>query len=492
MTHYYKNIRRSFRVMLGAVMLAGCTFQTYSPKPLDPTERMQQYRAHNPHSAEFRTYLESQGYQTEAWPLTQWGLRELTFSALYFHPQLDVARAQLQASQAGEISAGQRPDPSISGSFGRSEDDQAPWIYSIGLDIPLQTASKRELTLAHAQGLSEVARIEIGQTAWQVRSRLLSSWIDYNAAVQEISYLEQQVDIYSEMMGMLNKRVEVGILSNTELSEARLLSQQAQQKLIAERGRILELKAALAGNAGLALETLDQLSLTPPPSDPGVQFIHSHQLSRHDDAMQDAALLNRLDIRAALARYEAAERKLRLEIARQYPDITLSPSYIYEEGFHIWQLGIGALLPLLNKNKGLIEEALALRELEAAQFETLQASVIDTLQQAKARYFGALDTLEQTRQQAASSRQHLQRMTRQFELGHVDRLELAHARLEEVQARQNILSAEYAVQRAAAALEDALQQPLEFVDSLPKDMQQVSPRNINNQEPSQQEPAHES
>lgn len=492
MTHSYKNIRHSFRVMLGAVVLAGCTFQTYSPKPLDPAERMQQYRAHDPDSAEFKTYLESQGYQADAWPLTQWGLRELTLSALYFHPELDVARAQLQANQAAEMTAGQRPDPAISGSVGRSEDDQAPWIYSIGLDIPLQTASKRELSLAQAQSLSEAARIEIGQTAWQVRSRLLSSWIDYNATLHEVSYLQQQVNIHNEITSMLNKRVEVGMLSNTELGQTRLQLQQVQQKLVAERGRIPELKAALAGNAGLTLETLDRLTLMPPLSDPDLHARHNYRPDRQDDAMQDAALLNRLDIRAALARYEAAERKLRLEVARQYPDITLSPSYIYEEGFHIWQLGIGALLPLLNKNKGLIEEARALREVEAAQFEALQANVISNLEQAKARYFGAIDTLDQARQQSAESRRQVQRMTRQFDQGYADRLELAYARLEDVQAMQNLMSAEYVVQRAAAALEDALQQPLEFVGSLPNDMEQISPQDTNNQEPSPQEPAHES
>jgi len=477
MTHYYKNTRRSSWVALTAlVFLGGCAFQTYSPKPLDPVQRMQDYRAHDPNSPEFRTYLESQGYSIDQWPITQWGLRELTLSALYFHPQLDVARAQLQASQAREITAGQRMDPSFSGSVGRSEDDEAPWIYSMGLDIPLQTSNKRELSLELAQSLSEATRIEIGHAAWEVRNRLLSSWIDYNAALQQTYSLQQQVDVHTEIMDMLNKRVEVGMLSTTELSHVRLQLQQAQQKLAMERSRIPELKAALAINAGLAPEALDRLQLTTPSPEILAQARQDPRFPRHgNDALQDAALLNRLDIRAALARYEAAERKLRLEIARQYPDITLSPSYIYEEGFHIWQLGINVLLPLLNKNTGLIEEARALREVEVAQFEALQANVISNLEQAKARYYGALDMLEQTRQEYAVSQQQLERMARQFDQGYADRLEFAYARLENLQAMQNLIIAEYTVQRSAAALEDALQQPLEFVDSLPNDMEQANP-----------------
>ena len=476
MTHYDKNTRPySWVALTTLVLLGGCAFQSYNPKPLDPVERMQSYRAHDPNSPEFRTYLESQGYPVSTWPINQWGLRELTFSALYFHPQLDVARAQLQASQAREITAGQRTDPSFSGSVGRSEDDEASWIYSIGLDIPLQTANKRELSLELAQSLSEATRIEIGQTAWEVRSRLLSSWIDYNAALQQTRALQQEVDVHHEIMDMLNKRVEVGMLSTTELSQVRLQSQQAQQKLTVEQSRIPGLRAALAINAGLAPDMLNRLHLATPSPEVLLQVQRDTKLLSDDHELQDAALLNRLDIRAALARYEGAERKLRLEIARQYPDITLSPSYIYEEGFHIWQLGLNALLPLLNKNTGLIEEARALREVEAAQFELLQANVLGNLEQARARYFGAVEMLEQTRQQYATSQQQLQRMSRQFDQGYADRLELAYSKLENFQAMQNLISAEYTVQRAAAALEDALQQPLEFIDALPNDMEQINP-----------------
>lgn len=477
MTHYYKKTTRFSWLAPGALVLiiSGCAFQTYSPKPLDPVQSMQQYRAHDPNSPDFQIYAKSQGYPTARWPIQQWGLRELTLSALFFHPQLDVARAELQASQAREITAGQRRDLSASATLGKSEDEEAPWIYSVGLDIPIQTANKRELNLQFAQSLSEAARIAIGQTAWEVRSRLLASWINYNAALQQAAALQQEVDIRSEIVDMLGKRLDVGMISNTELSNARLQLQQAQQTLTAERARIPEFKTAVAINAGMAPEVLESLPLMTPSLETLLQAQHQVKLTRYgSDALQDAALLNRLDIRAALARYEAAERKLRLEIARQYPDITLSPSYIYEEGFHIWQLGIGVLLPLLNKNKGLIEEARSLREVEAAQFEALQANVIGNVAQAKARYYGAFDNLQQAREQYAARQQQLQRIQKQFDEGYADRLEVAQAKLENLRSLQNIISAEYAVQRAAATLEDALQRPLEFVDSLPDDMEQAS------------------
>ena len=465
--------RLSAFALSGTALLAACSFQTYNPQPLDPVQTAARYRAHDPASTEFHDYMVAQGYPADALPVKQWGLRELTLSALFFHPQLDVARAQLQAAHAREITAAQRPNPNFSASGGKSEDDVSPWIYNLSMDVPVQTAGKREASLAQAQALSEASRIEIGQTAWTVRSRLLNSWIEYSAAQQQLQLLQRELDLRNEIAAMLNARLEAGMISSVEVSTARLQLQQAEQAVAAEQGRIPALRAVLASDAGLPNHVFARLNLKNRDFKELTASTHSAALMRNGD-LQDAALLNRLDIRAALARYDAAEQQLRLEIARQYPDLTLSPSHYYEEGFHIWSLGISALLPLLNKNEGLIAEARALREVQAAQFGALQAKVIGDLEQAKARYQGALDELEQARRLDSAQQEHLQQMSSQFDSGYADRLELTAAKLEGLLAKKNLLTAEYNVQRAAAALEDVLQQPLENASTLPADMEQAA------------------
>ena len=463
--------------LFSTALLSACSFQSYSAKPIDPVQSVQHYRAHDPVSAEFHSYAIAQGYPADRLPIQQWGLRELTLSALFFHPQLDIARADLQASRAREISAGQRPNPTLSGSRGKSEDEVSPWIYSIGIDMPIQTAGKRQASIEQAVSLSEAARIEIGQSAWQVRNRLLNSWIEYNAAVHMREILQQELDLRSEIIDMLDARFEAGMISSVDSSNARLQLQKTQQSLATEKGRIPQLRAALASNAGLAPESFARIDLATRNLDEIAATPHHTMVAREgSDALQDAALLNRLDIRAALARYDAAEKRLRLEVARQYPDITLSPSHIYEEGFHIWSLGLAALLPLLNQNDGLIAEANALREVEAAQFEALQAKIIGDMEQARARYYAAIDTLELARQVKSAHQARLGQITQQFTDGYVDRLELATAKLENLAAMQNLLAAEYDVQRAAAALEDVLQRPLEEMHSVPGNMQQAVTR----------------
>jgi cobalt-zinc-cadmium efflux system outer membrane protein len=455
-------------------MLAGCSFQTYSPRPIDPAQSASHYRAHDPTGSEFRNYLLTQGYTEDQLPIRQWGLRELTLSALFFHPELDVARARLEATRANEIVAGQRPNPALSGSLGKSQDEVAPWIYSIGLDIPLQTASKRAASIAQAESLTEAARIEIGQSAWLVRNHLLNSWIEYHAALHQTQLLQRELDLRREIVEMLSARLDAGMISSVDLGTARLQLQKSEQALLAEKSRVPQLRAILASSAGLVPETFAQLELDQANIEDLTQRPHSLLLPRTgNDSLQDAALLNRLDIRAALARYAAAESKLRLEIARQYPDIVLSPVYNYEEGFHIWSLGLSALLPLLNKNEGQIAQARALREVEAAQFEALQAQVISEIAQANAAYVAALDRLELARNLQTAQQARMEQLVQQFDDGYSDRLELTTARLEGQLAAQNLIAVEYSVQRAAAALENALQYPLEDVGSMPQNLEQA-------------------
>lgn len=433
---------------------SGCAFQTYTPKPIDPAKTAAQLKTRDPGSIGFQQYLAAQGYTAQP---AQWGLEELTLSAFYFHPQLDVARAQWRAAEAAEITAGKRPNPGISGLVERhsEHDGISPWLFGISIDIPVETANKRQARIDKATHLSEAAKIEIGQTAWLVKRRLAESWISYNESLQQSAILEEELRLRQEILDMLQARLDAGLVSNIELSNAKLQLQRAQQALLAERGRIPELRAILAGNAGLSTGTLDKLPLK--------SILHSQTSSNPAElaALQQAALLNRLDIRAALARYASAEARLRLEVARQYPDLVLSPGYSYDQGDRIWSLGFSTLLALLDKNEGLIAEATSLREVEAAQFLTLQASVIAELEQAHARQTAAIDEQKKAHELFSSQQAHEKQIEHQFDNGYADRLEFATERLATLLAKQALLTADYKVERAKEMLEDAIQRPLE-------------------------------
>lgn len=478
-----KNVSRYSKLalmQLSAVsLLASCGFQTYQSRPIEPTATAQRYLAHTPDSIEFQQYLAATDYPQNQLPIQQWGLRELTLSALFFHPQLNVARAQWRAATAGEITAAQRLLPGISGNLENHSDHAggiSPWTYGLGIDIPIETAGKRQARIDRAINLSEAARIDIAQNAWDVRSRLALSLIEYRYASEQLQILRREVALRQQIVDMLDKRLQAGMVSTVETSNFRLLLQRAQQSMLAEEGRIPELRAAVASNSGLPLTTFNQLPLLEMPLLTLVEAPGALPQPEAANDMQQAAMLNRLDLRAALARYAAAEARLKLEIARQYPDVLLSPGYSYDQGDRIWSLGFSTLLTFLHGNRGLIAEATSLREVEAAQFEALQAQVIGDISQVQQRYWGALNELRQARLLQQSQQARTLQNERQFEAGFTDRLEYTTTRLESLLAEQNVLNVAYKVQKASASLEDLMQRPLQDLGSMPTDLDQAVSR----------------
>lgn len=443
------------------LLVSACGFQSYLPKPIEPAKIASRLEQRSISDADFQAFLVAQDYPKNQLPIVLWGENELSLSALFFHPDLNVARAQWHAAQAGQITAAERPEIGISGSADNHSQhkNKSPWTYTLGIDIPIVTAGKREAQIAQAAGLSEAARIEIAQTAWQVHSRVAKSLLDYQYSVAQSAILKNEVSLRTAIADMLMKRLDAGMASNIEVSNARIALQKAEQAYTAESGRIGGLGAALANDAGLSLNVFSQLKVQ--------SFTQAEPVSL--SKLQYEALLNRLDIRASLSRYEAAEAKLRLEIAKQYPDLTLSPAKTLDQGDKIWSLGFSSLLTLINKNRGMIAEATALREVEVAQFEALQTKVIGDLNQAKAAYQAALEANAKAQIVLTCQQKRTEQTERQFNAGFADRLELTTTQLENIIAEQSTLNTAYQVQVTKLNLEDVLQRPLDKRLTLPSD-----------------------
>jgi cobalt-zinc-cadmium efflux system outer membrane protein len=91
-----KSFAQAFAVGLlsSAFLLSACGFQTYKAKPVDPVQTLSRYQSIDPGSEDFQEFLIAQGYPADQLPIKRWGQRELTLAALFYHPQLNVARAQ--------------------------------------------------------------------------------------------------------------------------------------------------------------------------------------------------------------------------------------------------------------------------------------------------------------------------------------------------------------------------------------------------------------
>lgn len=446
-----------FLLIAAALLLSGCAAQKFEAKPLEPQALAEAFEARRLDQPGLRDYMISRGYPADAFPIKRWGTRELTLAAFYFHPSLEVARASWKSMQAKERVADDKPLPGISTQIDRHNriDGDSPWSYGIIFNIPIERSDKRAARIAQAASLSESARIEMAQTAWQVRSSLQAQLLIQAAILDRITLLRAEIQVRQDIVQMLQNRMDAGMASNLDLNHARLQLQKSEQTLSALENSLPEQRAKLAAAVGVSADALNDIVIDRSPPQP---------VKLSDRKLQRAALLNRLDIRAALAKYDAVESKLRMEIARQYPDIVLSPGYVLDQRDDLWIFGFSFLLNMLNMNEGPIADALAQRELEASQFLALQAKVLQALEQAHAGYQSALYNRDKQEKLLQAQKQRTALTVSQFEAGYIDRLELTAVRLEEALASQSLLESSIQAESARYALEDALQKPLDMIE----------------------------
>src|SRR5690242_2959162 len=179
----------------GVLLLGGCAH--YHSQPIAPAANATRLENRSLSSPALRTFIEKNaGREVTPWPPAAWDFDLLALAAFYYHPSLEVARAQLAVAQGGETTAAQRPNPVLTATPGYSTTTSipSPWLPLTFLDIPIETAGKRAYRRAEASHRTEAARLNLATVAWQVRADVRSSMIDLRTATQREALLLTQIN----------------------------------------------------------------------------------------------------------------------------------------------------------------------------------------------------------------------------------------------------------------------------------------------------------
>lgn len=445
--------------------LEGCA--GFVAKPLVPAQNAARLQDRSLDDPLLRSFVESNRPDgSDGGPDSSWSLETLTLAAFYFHPELDVARAQWAVAEAARITAGERPGAALSAASTRNTTTSipSPRLFAASVDLTLETGGKRAYRIAQAAQLSEAARLNVASVAWQVQSGVRSSLLGLYSALESEKLLVQQQTIESQNVQILEGQFREGAISAFVLTQARLAADNARLALRDAERREAEARAALAGAVGVPVAALEGEEFS-------FEAFEDLPPGRATEDARQQALLNRPDVLGALAQYAASQSKLQLAIAGQYPDIHLGPGYEYDQGDNKWSLGLSVTLPA-DRNRGPIAEAQAQREEAAARFDALQSSVLEQIDLAAAAYRGAL-------RKAADAESMFADLTRQervaqgmLEAGAISGSDLAALRLQLSTSALARLDALMQAQQAVGQLEDAVQSPL----GLPSDVWEQPPR----------------
>jgi len=393
-----------------------------------------------------------------------WDFPTLSLVAFYYHPNLGLARAQWAVARSGIKTAGGRLNPVLTVTPGYSSNPPkgiSPWFPLVSIDVPIQTAGKRQKRISHAEHLAEAARLNLVTTAWQVRSNLRSAWLEFATAQQRAALFEQQLDLLEQLVKLLEQRLAAGAIAAPEVTPTRIARLKTITDLAEARRQSAEARVRLAEALGLPAAAVQSLQLDPKSLLPSEKIDSLLTTQARQEALQ-----HRADVLGGLADYAAAESALQLEIAKQYPDVHLSPGYQYDQGENKWSVGLSVELPLLNRNQGPIAEAEAKRTAAAARFLSLQAKVIAEIDRATQAHAAVRSQVQNQQTLLQTQHQQAEAVRAAFRAGASDQFELGSARLEEAVAELALLDAQTKSQQALGQLEDALQIPFEALRSI--------------------------
>lgn len=387
---------------------------------------------------------------------TSWGLAELTLAALYYHPDLDVARAKLVSAQAGIVTAAQIPNPTLSGSvlYNSTTAIPSPWTAGQVVNFLIETLGKREHRTARARELAEAAREDLATATWQVRGRVRSALLNLWAAQRRLALIDRRLKLQQQFVTLLQRSFAEGQSSALDVSRERINLDQISLAVRDEERQRAEGRVQLATAIGVTVSALQNAVLSFDAFERPPRFrITIGNLRRQ-------ALLHRSDVQALLAEYEAAQSNLQLQVVQQFPNFTLGPGYTFDQGDNKYNLDLAIDLPILNQNQGPIAEAIARRKEAAARFVALQAQIIGSIDSALVSYRAATQAIATADELVASGRHREEEVSRLFAAGQVDRSTVLTAELEVAAIEVSRFEAVMRQRQSAGALEDALQYPV--------------------------------
>lgn len=432
-----------------ALLVAGCV--SHGPEPLEPAAVLEELRQRT--AAPVRHDLAGPGSDT--WfPLLQdvrlddgLTLAEANALALSYAAPIRVARAEARVAGAQVLRAGVLANPQlVVGPRLSSADAGLIFPASLSWELPLYGRRDAEREAATARlGAGELAVIDVEMaTLLAVRA----TFMRLGGLGREEDVLAAAAAASAQLVDWTTGLQHAGEVDAVAVFLARAANDEAHAELESARARIAQTRRDLFSLVGLLPDApVEPLAGAAPDDLPPLPD------------QDDDALLRVPAVRVAAARYDAAEATLRLELARQYPDIRLGPAYESDRGESSYGFELGATLPLFDRNQGGIATALEERRLAGERYRSALLDAAHGAAAARGDLAAAVRLLAQVRERAMRDALEASRSLEiRLRAGRAEVLEVLAAQRAITRARVRVieLEGEVAVARLRAAVAGGL------------------------------------
>lgn len=263
--------------------------------------------------------------QDPSWPLTLLEAQSLARERNY---DLKLARSAIESAKANVLIAGAAPNPNLTlatnsinttngGGSGRL------WNRSIDaiarVDQLIERGGKRELRQENAQILMQAVQSDVVDTERQLGLIVAQAYIDLKAAQEKRTATIETSRLMESMLAAAQLRKSAGDIAGSDVERVRVDALRSQNEVESAKGELAAARRTLALIIGLT-ERMDSLEAV----DPWAELIGPDSLS--ESRFKDI-ITQRPDVRAAMARVDAADAGNRLAQSLRTRDVSVGMQY---------------------------------------------------------------------------------------------------------------------------------------------------------------------
>jgi outer membrane protein, heavy metal efflux system len=440
----------------GLVLVAGGC-QSYQRKPLDVAAAREAWLKRSPSEETARQFAErlarAEGRTEEAAfdPADGLTLAEAEPVALVFNRELRLARLEANVTRATAENAGLWDDPVLGVDVERIVSSVPdPWVVAgtIGLTIPISGRLYVEKARAGAEYAAKLQRV--AATEWATRAALRELWVQWSAETTRLELVTALVERLRTVADLAGRQEQAGVMTRIDVRLFQVELAGSEADLLAAKARARELELQLRDIVGLApdapVRLVETIAFTPRGTDPAW--------------LRDAMETDNPELAAVRGEYEVAEESLRLEVRKQYPDLTIGPGFGTDQGDERVLLGLQLPLPLWNRNRQGVAQAAANREVARGRFESSYEHLSSRLAIAKTRFDAARSVREAIRSRVLPLADEQDADIRRVaELGRVDPLLLLQAIKAQYDAKVRLVESKAAEAAGAIRLDELIGPP---------------------------------
>jgi cobalt-zinc-cadmium efflux system outer membrane protein len=284
---------------------------------------------------------------------TQITLEQAISMALANSPAIKAARTQIQQSQAQEITANLRPNPTLNwdsqfipvfspGDFS-SDTLNNLQQFDIGVGYLFERGHKRQNRLQAARDATAVTAAQVADTERTLIFNVAQQFINVLLANSTLQFAQEGLKSFQETVNISEQRYRAGDISEGDFLKIKLQLLQFQTDVSSARVAKVQALGSLRQLIGYAslphaydvVGKLDYQPLTAALSD-----------------LQAKALAERPDLQAAKKGVKAANSQISLAKADAKVDFNASASYSHVSGASSTSLFFNVPLPFFNRNQG--------------------------------------------------------------------------------------------------------------------------------------------